>query len=285
MSAILSEKLTGLIPGEITTEIIKKVINGSFCLQNSRREGMTTESKTIPVMAEMPGPTWVGEGKEINVVEPTIVPVTLKAKKLGMIITASRETLEDTILDTFENLKDAIADSFYKVIDKAIIMGDTLEDGKVFTSIYEVASNQAISRSDKSLLDDLSDTMALVENNNYSVTNIIALNTLKNEIRKMKTKNDEYLIADTSDLFSTKVHYTSQLDKTKTNLITGDFNNLITGIYKDITYDVLREATLNLGGGKEINLAQQDMVAIRVTMRVASQILREDAFSLIKPAV
>ncbi|CZS04890.1 hypothetical protein CDFC105_91546 [Clostridioides difficile] len=40
-------------------------------------------------MAEMEGPTWVGEGKKINVVEPTIVPVTLKAKKLGMIITAS----------------------------------------------------------------------------------------------------------------------------------------------------------------------------------------------------
>ncbi|MDX5773433.1 hypothetical protein, partial [Clostridioides difficile] len=66
----------------------------------------------------------------------------------------------------------------------------TLEDGKVFTSLYEVASNQAISRSDKSLLDDLSDTMALVENNNYSVSNIIALNTLKYEIRKIKTKND-----------------------------------------------------------------------------------------------
>ncbi|MDX5773432.1 phage major capsid protein [Clostridioides difficile] len=92
-------------------------------------------------------------------------------------------------------------------------------------------------------------------------------------------------MTETSDLFLTKVQYTSKLDKAKTTLITGDFDNLITGIYKDITYDVLRVATLDLGGGKEINLAQQDMVAIRVTMRVASQILREDAFSLIKPAI
>ena len=58
---------------------------------------------------------------------------------------------------------------------------------------------------------------------------------------------------------------------------------LVTGVYKDITYDVLREATLDLGSGKQINLAQNDLCGIRVTMRIASNVLREEAFSLIKP--
>ena len=42
-----------------------------------------------------------------------------------------------------------------------------------------------------------------------------------------------------------------------------------------------REATLDLGDSKTINLAQEDLCGIRVTMRVASNILREDAFAMV----
>ena len=58
----------------------------------------------------------------------------------------------------------------------------------------------------------------------------------------------------------------------------------MTGIYQDIEYDVLRESTLELGDGTTINLGQEDLIGLRVTMRIASNVLREEPFSLVAPA-
>ncbi|MCC3870393.1 phage major capsid protein [Terrisporobacter mayombei] len=283
-SLILSNKLTGLIPEEVSKQIVKKVVKGSYCLQNSRREPMKTVKKTIPVLVSMPGPTWVGEGEKINVVEPGIVPVTLEAKKLSFIITASREALEDSVVNVFKDLQDSISEAFCEAIDKAIITGSVTEGQKPFKTLYEVAEAQSITRGDGVILDDFSDALALVENKSHEVTNIIAVNSIKNELRKLKTSTGEYLLSDTSSIFGTPTEYLSHLDPITSLAIMGNIRDfLVTGVYKDITYDVLREATLDLGSGKQINLAQNDLCGIRVTMRIASNVLREEAFSLIKP--
>lgn len=283
-SLILSNKLTGLIPEEISTKIVEKVVKGSYCLQNSRREPMKTVKKTIPVLVSMPGPTWVGEGEKINVVEPGIVPVTLEAKKLSFIITASREALEDSVVNVFEDLRDSISEAFCEAIDKAIITGSVTEGQKPFKTLYEVAEKQSVTRGEGVILDDFSDALALVENNSHEVTNIMAINSIKNELRKLKTSTGEYLLNDTTNIFGTPTEYLSHLDPTTSLAIMGNLRDfLVTGVYRDITYDVLREATLDLGSGKEINLAQNDLCGIRVTMRIASNVLREEAFSLIKP--
>lgn len=281
---ILSEKLTGLIPEEISSEIIGKIVKGSYCLQNSRREPMKTVKKSIPVLVSMPGPTFVGEGKKINVIEPTIVPVTLEAHKLGFIMTTSREALDDSVVNVFEDLKDSISEAFCEAIDKAIITGSVAEGQKPFKTLYEVAEKQSVTRGEGVILDDVSDALALVEDKGHKVTNIMAVNSIKNELRKLKTGTGEYLLNDTSNIFGTPTEYLSHLDPETSVAILGNLKDfLVTGIYQDITYDTLREATLDLGSGEKINLAQEDLVAIRVTMRIASNILREEAFSLIKP--
>lgn len=280
---LLSSNLSGLIPTKISQEIITGVTKESFCLINSKRELMDTYKTTVSFLADMPGPTWVAEGKKINVVKPTILPVELEAKKLGFIITASRETLSDTVLNTFDKLKNSIKDSFATVIDKAIISGDTIEDGQVFqNTLISIANKQPIKRSKNIIADDISDSLAVIEDKGYSASNILAINSIKNELRKAKTTTGDYLYKDVNNLFGTPMNYNNQLDKTKGYAIAGDFKNyLLTGIYQDISYDVLREATLDLNDGKTINLAQEDLVGIRVTMRVAANILRHDAFSLV----
>lgn len=283
--ALLSSQMSGLIPETISNEIINQVKQNSFCLANSKREPMTTVKKTIPVLASLPGPTWVSEGKKINVVKPTIVPVTLTAKKIGFILTASRETLNDTVLNTFMQLRPSIVDAFSIAIDKAIIAGDTIDGTttKVFpTTILETAAKQKVERTTGTIADDIADALTLVENNNYNATNILAINSIKNELRKQKTTTGEYLYTNTNELFGVPMNYTNKFNSTTGYAVVGNFREyLLTGIYQSITYDVLREATLDLGDSKTINLAQEDLCGIRVTMRVASNILREDAFAMV----
>lgn len=284
-TSLLSNNLSGLIPAEISNQIVLGVRKGSFCLNNSRIEPMTTVKKSVPVLANLPGPVWVGEGKKITVVKPQIVPVTLEAKKLAFILTASRETLNDTVLHTFDQLKESIIDAFSVAIDKAIITGDVIEGLPVFTNtLLTVAGKQKVERTTNLIADDIADALAIVEDNGYNASNVLAINSIKNELRKEKTTTKEYLYSDVNNLFGTPINYTNQFDNTKGYAVVGDFiNNLMTGIYQDIEYDVLRESTLELGDGTTINLGQEDLIGLRVTMRIASNVLREEPFSLVAP--
>jgi hypothetical protein len=56
-------------------------------------------------------------------------------------------------------------------------------------------------------------------------------------------------------------------------LFAGDFSNSIIGIRKDFTWKLLDQAVIQDNTGAIVyNLAQQDMVAMRVTFRVAWQV-------------
>lgn len=285
-SVLLSNQLSGLIPTEISNQIVLGVKRGSFCLNNSRLEPMTKVTKSIPVLVSLPGPTFVGEGKKINVVKPQIVPVTLSAKKLAFILTASRETLNDSVLHTFDQLKDSIVDAFAVAIDKAIITGDMIEGSPVFEkTILDVAKKQEVKRTSNIIADDIADTLAIVEGHGYNASNILAINSIKNELRKEKTTTKEPLYSDVNNLYGTPINYTNQFDSEKGYAVVGDFKNyLMTGIYQNIEYDILRESVLDLGDGTTINLGQQDLIGIRVTMRISANVLREEPFAMVTPA-
>lgn len=59
-------------------------------------------------------------------------------------------------------------------------------------------------------------------------------------------------------------------DKTASTLIVGDFSQAVYAIRQDVTYKVLTEAVIQDPSSGEIlyNLAQDDMVALRVTFRL-----------------
>ncbi|MBE6064696.1 phage major capsid protein [Clostridium cochlearium] len=277
---ILSQQLDGLIPEDISKEIINNIMQGSIAMKYGNVEPMKTPTKTIPVVIDVPGATWVGEGEKIKVGKPSILPVNLKAKKIGIILTASREVLNDSVVNVFQDLKDAIAESFYSTIDRTIFTGD--EKNPFPKTIYDVAVKNGITATDK-LNIDISDTMGKVEEKGYSPTTVISAPAVKTQLRNLTTSTGEQLIKDVNSLYNVPAEYTTHFDNTKTPLMVGDFNYLRMGILQDISYDVLRESNLELENGTQISLGQQDLLGLRITMRVASLILKDDAFSLIKP--
>ncbi|KEZ85390.1 hypothetical protein IO99_15055 [Clostridium sulfidigenes] len=279
---ILSQQLDGIIPTEISNEIVKQIMQGSICMKYAKVEPMTTPKKTIPVVINVPGATWVGEGEKIKVGKPSIVPVTLEAKKIAIIMTASREALTDPVANLFEDLKDAIAESFYSVIDRTILTGDAANPFK--KTLLSVGTPNGITETDDIMI-DISNTLGKVEESGFTPTVLIQAPKTKTKLRNLKTTMGTQLVTDVNNIYSTPVEYTTHFDNTKTPLITGDFDYLRLGVLQDIQYEVLRESTLTLEDGTSVNLGQDDLMGLRVTMRIASQVLRDEAFSIMIPKV
>ncbi len=309
----LMNNLAGFVPVEIAADIVRLVTRGSSVIRLSRVERMKSETKKFPVMTKGPGAYWVGEAERIQTSTAEWIFPEIAAKKLGVIIPVTKEKLKDTTINVFEELKPTIAEAFYVAIDAACLFGTNSPFAK---SIYGVATGltpanavtvgandkviQKGVKSDDTLVDlldrecldlDISDTMAKIEEHGFDVNGFSAHYGMKNSLRKLRDANGNQLYVagvDQSVLYELPIEFSrnSAFDKTKAELIAGDWSLSIVGIRAGIEYEVLREATLHtvtMTDGKPLALAEQDMIALKATMRLGFLPLKEEAFAVLKP--
>lgn len=289
--AYLKDELSGFVPTEQSQEIQGLVARGSTVLRMGRTTKMTSEKKKVPVLAEGPGAYWVGEGERIQTSKAQWIFTELTAKKLAVIIPITKEKLEDATVDVFEELKPVIAEAFYTTIDSAALFGTASPFAKNVFEAAETAGNIVVSGTNRSLDLDVSDTMAMVEAN-CDVNGFAAHYGVKNDLRKLRDNNGNALYVpgtDSSTLYSEPIEFSrnNAWDPKKAEIIAGDWDKLMIGVRDDIEYEILKEATLQNTvdeDGKPISLAEQDMIAIKATMRIAVLPIKDDAFAVLVPA-
>lgn len=287
----LKDELEGSVPEEIAKEIIKDVARGSVILRLAKTVEMAGEKKKVPVMTDGVGAYWVGEGQRIKTSKPTWIFPELVAKKLAVIIPTTKEKFEDSIFDVFAELKEPIAEAFYAAIDAAALFGT---DSPFTTNIVQSATNSEnlIVRGTNGSLDlDMSDVMALVEESSTDVNGFAAHYGIKNDLRKLRDTNGNALfVPDTNqnELYSNPIDFSRNgaWDRSKAEIIAGDWNKILVGIRDGIEYEILKEATLQGTldeDGKPISLAEQDLIAIKATMRIGLLVVKDDAFAVLQP--
>lgn len=289
----LKDELTGFVPAEQAKDIMKKVARGSSILRLSKVSTMESDTKKIPVMTEGPGAYWVGEGERIQTSKAGWIYPELKAKKLAVIIPVTREKLNDSTIDVFEELKEPIAEAFYKAFDAAAIFGTNSPFAKnIMKSIEDSGNKIEIETNGAGKLDlDVSDAMALVEESGYDVNGFAARVGIKNSLRKLRDANGNQLFVDGVDgkeFYSQPIEFSRNgaWDKTKAEIIGADWDKSLVGIREGIEYEILKEATLEGTldeDGKPISLAEQDLIAIKATMRPAYLPIQDEAFCAVVP--
>ncbi len=287
----LKDNLTGFVPTPTATEIIKDVTRGSSILRLSKVQQMQSESLKIPVMVSGPGAYWVGETERIQTSTAQWIFPELVAKKIGVIVPVTKEKLSDTTIDVFATVQPYIAEAFYKAIDAACLFGTNSPFAK---NIYDVAktAGAVVTEGTNDKLDlDISDVMALVENAGHDANGFAAGYDLKNSLRKLRDGNGNQLYVagvDEETLYSQPIEFSRNgaWDKTKARAIAADWKYSVVGIRDQIQYEVLKEATLQsvtMGDDKPLSLAENDMVAIKATMRIGFLPVKEDAFAVLAP--
>ncbi|MGY0372481.1 phage major capsid protein [Clostridium sp. JNZ J1-5] len=289
----LKDNLVGFVPTQVSGEIMKDVARGSSVLRLSKVEPMTSDKKKFSIMTEGAGAYWVGETERIQTSTATWIFPEMEAKKLAVIVPVTREKLNDTTINVFEEIKPTIAEAFYKAIDQACLFGTNSPFAKNIFGVADGAGNKiALETNGAGKLDlDVSDVMALVEDAGHDINGFVGHYGLKNSLRKLRDANGNALYVpgvDQSELYSNPIEFTRNgaFDKTKAELIAGNFNYSLVGIREGIQYEILKEATLQsvtMADGKPLSLAENDMVAIKATMRLGFLPIKEEAFAILTP--
>lgn len=289
--AFLKDELEGFVPTEQQKEIMKEITLGSTLLKLSKVEPMKSDKKTIPVLTEGPGAYWVGEGDRIQTSSAQWIHPEIEAKKIAVIVPVTKEKLSDTVIDVFKEITPEIAKAFYLTIDGAGLFGINSPFAKSLFGVAEASENLVVNGTGESFDIDVSNAMALVEEAGHDVTGYVGHRGIKNTLRTLRDTNGNQIYVPgvtQNELYGSTVEFASKggFDKTKADLIMGNFDYSLVGIREGIKYEILKEATLHsqtMPDGKPLSLAENDMIAIKATMRLGFLPIKEDAFAAITP--
>lgn len=283
----LKDELKGFVPTEVAPGIMKDVARGSSILRLAKVEPMKSDKKKFQVLAEGPGAYWVGEGQRIQTTKAKWIFPEMEAKKIAVIIPVTKEKLKDSTIDVFGELKSSIAEAIYQAIDAACLFGVNSPFAK---NIFQSAINAGNFIVDgTSTLDlDVSDVMAKVEETT-DVNGFVAHNGVKNRLRKLRNANGDQLFVngtDTKEFYDEAIEFVRNgaWDKKKAEVIAADWTKALVGIRDGIEYEILKEATLQGtvdADGKPISLAEQDLIGLKVTMRLGFLPIKDDAFAVL----
>ena len=287
----LKDNLVGFVPNIISDEIIGMAVRGSSILRLSKVERMESDNKTFSVMKKGVGAYWVKEAGRIQNSTPEWDFPKMSAEKIAVIIPVTKEKMEDATIDVFGTLRPYIAEAFYEAIDSACLFGT---NSPFTNSVYGVAndSGQAVAVGTNAKLDlDISDVMALVEKAGFDVDGFVAGLDFKNSLRKLRDADGNQLYVEgvgQKQLYSLPIEFNraNSWDSTKALAIAGEWKYSVIGIRDELEYETLTQATLHnitMADGKPLSLAENDLIALKVTMRLGFTVVQPKAFAILTP--
>lgn len=274
VTGITRNDVDTLIDTQVASELFEGTIKESKALSMFRKlPNMTSDKTKIKVLDSLPLAYFVNESQNNgrkNITKMAWDNVFLNAEELAVIIPIKENLLNDTSIDLWAEIKPRVVEAMAKKIDAAIFFGTDAPtswgNGLVPTII---AKGKQVTSTGK-LYSDINDTMVAVEESGYNVTGLLGGVGLKGAFRMMTDTTGQPLANTEIGSLPRNFVDNGAWDKSKSILIAGDFNQAVYAIRQDVTYKVLDQAVIQdpSDGSILYNLAQEDMVALRVTFRL-----------------
>lgn len=278
---LVSEKKDGTFTKKMTDIIMKDVAENSVVMQLGQYHEMDgLQEKTVYVQTDGVSAYWVNETEKIKTDKPEIVPVSLKARKLGIILVASREALNYTWEKFFEDMKPQIVEAFHTKIDEAGLLGHETPFANSVAKSAKDSSQVVVGPINYENLLKLEDKLYEADINPNAFVSKIQNRSALREARDGDKKTIYDKANNTIDGITTVDLKSKQFKKG--DLLAGDFNSLIYGVPYNINFKISEEgqiSTMKNQDGTPINLFEQEMVAVRVTMDIAVMVTKANAFA------
>lgn len=271
---IAKNDVSALIDEQVVGEIFEGAQKESKVLSMFRRlPNMSSDKTKLRVSDALPVAYFVDESKNNgrkNLTKAAWKNVFLTAEEIAVIVPIKENLLNDASVDLWAEIRPQLTSAIAKTIDAAVFKGEGAP-----TSWGEGIIPQIIAKGKKvaetgKLYEDINKVMVEVEESGYDVNALLGGVGLKGKFRMMTDTTGRPL--NTTEIGSLRREYLDNgaWDKETATLIAGDFNQAVYAIRSDVDYKVLTEAVIQDPSSGEIlyNLAQEDMVALRVTFRM-----------------
>lgn len=281
---VTKSNVEALLETKVAKDIIEGIVAGSAALSAfTRLPNMSSKKTKMRVLDSLPLAYWVNNkqnnGRK-NVTRASWDNKFITAEEIAVIVPIKEELIDDlrdgSNIDLWGELKPRIIEAFHRKIDGAIFSNDdkpeSWRNGLVASAID--AGMVVKPASSQTMYSAISDAMTLVEESGYNVTAFLGGPEMKGKFRMMLDTTNQPIKGTEIGEMKRFVVNNGTWDKTLAQMIVGDFSQAVYSIRQDITYKMLDQAIIQdpTDGSILYNLAQEDMVALRVVMRLGWEI-------------
>jgi HK97 family phage major capsid protein len=208
----------------------------------------------------------------------------MELQEIATIIPFTEDWVKFANVQTAALLQEAIVNAITKLIDQSML--GYVTNPWLNTISGSIPAGNIISTG-ADLLIKLSNAMGKVEEGDYIPNGFIAPISAKASLRNLRDLDGQPIFqpanaTEPATLYGQPIRFSSNMiasgSPAAKEIIVGDFKQAYKGNDAAIEFKMLDQATINVGGTL-INLAEQDMVAIRAKVWKAFNVLRVDAFA------
>ena len=277
---ITRQNAEALFSEDLVAEIIQGVTKQSAALRMFRRlPNMSSNIMRMRVLDALPMAYWVNDstnnGRK-NVTNAAWANKYIVPAEIAVIVPIKEDVLDDASIDIWGEIRPRLVEAIGKKIDQAIFVGVDKPSAWRADLLSSIAQAGAYvpQAGGTTLYSAINDAMVKVEESGYNPSGIVGGVDVKGKFRMMLDTSGQPIKGTEIDELPKAYIDNGAWDKTKAQMIIGDFTQAVYSIRQDITYKVLDQAIIQNPSDGEImyNLAQEDMVALRVVMRLGWEI-------------
>lgn len=300
-----------LIQEQLINTIQQEAPKQSLFMQLARKlPNMTSKQTRIPVLDMLPMAYWVsGDTGYKQTTEQAWDNIFLHAEELAVIVPIPEAVVEDASFDILGEVQPRIVEAIGQRVDSATIFGigrPANWRADLITTARQAGNNVAPGASPNyfDLIMGENGLISKVEQSGRMVTGAVSSMGMRAKLRGLKDGDGRPIFksdmqGSTSYALDGAPMYFPQngaFDSGVAQLLVGDFSQAVYAIRQDITVKLLDQGVIQNPATKEIvyNLAQQDMIALRVVFRMGwalpNPVTRMDegrtscAFAYLEPA-
>lgn len=285
VDAIKLQQAQALIEPQIQKSILQDVPKSSIFMQLAKKlPNMTSRQTKMRVLDLLPMSYWVdGDTGYKQTSRQAWDNVFMYAEELAVIVPIPEAILADADIDILGEVTPRVLESIGIRVDGAAIFGNNMPKswGMSIIDRARIAGNNVKIEAGQDYYDAIlgeNGVFAKVEEMGYGVNGTVADLSMKAKLRGLRDANKQPIFkndmqgATNYALDGTPMFFPENgaFDKSQAQMLAGDWSKAVYSIRQDIQTKILTESVIQDPVTKEIvyNLAQQDMIALRVTFRL-----------------
>ena len=291
-----------LIPEDVLDTFLTELSDTSVALTSFQNVPVAQSQTRFPILSALPVAYWVaGDTGLKQTTEVAWGNKYLNVEELAVIAPIPETVLDDLAdaglgggIDVWGQIQPTVVAVMARALDDAIFFGVNAP-ASFPTNVAAAAAaagnthTEGAAQDAGGIQDDLDQTIGLLEADGYDFDRIIAARSLRGKLRRARnTLGDRLdgLSPDLSEYLGEPISYPMRglwptaAGGTSPEAFVGEFQSqFVIGLRRDIQMKFLDQAVIQDNTGAIIyNLPQQDMVAMRFTMRVGWQVANQINF-------